>query len=57
MGSNDARSQAAVSKPGSKPDPNEALKSFRCLTCRQNWDRRWMVSRKPDGDRYASSPS
>jgi len=28
MGSNDARSQAAVSKPGSKPDPNEALKSL-----------------------------
>jgi H+-transporting ATPase len=28
MASNDARSQAAVSKPGSKPDPNEALKSL-----------------------------
>ena len=28
MASNDARSQAAVSKPGSKPNPNEALKSL-----------------------------
>jgi H+-transporting ATPase len=28
MASNDARSQAAVSKPGSKPDANEALKSL-----------------------------
>jgi H+-transporting ATPase len=28
MASDDARSQAAVSKPGSKPDPNEALKSL-----------------------------
>jgi H+-transporting ATPase len=28
MASNDARSQVAVSKPGSKPDPNEALKSL-----------------------------
>ncbi len=28
MASNDARSQAAVSKPGSKSDPNEALKSL-----------------------------
>jgi H+-transporting ATPase len=28
MASNDARFQAAVSKPGTKPDPNEALKSL-----------------------------
>jgi H+-transporting ATPase len=28
MASNDARSQAAVSKPGSRSDPNEALKSL-----------------------------
>jgi H+-transporting ATPase len=28
MASNNARFQAAVSKPGSKPDPNEALKSL-----------------------------
>ena len=28
MASSDARSQAAVSKPGLKPDPNEALKSL-----------------------------
>jgi len=28
MGPNDARSQAAVSKRGTKPDPNEALKSL-----------------------------
>ena len=43
MAPNDAPPLIAEPRPGSKPDPNEGLKSLSMSDCRQNWARRLMV--------------